>query len=588
MRVLLTSLNAKFIHTNLAVRYLEKSVIDILHEDIKIKEFTINNNADYIIREIYDYNPDILCFSCYIWNIDMIGYITNHIKKVMPEVTIILGGPEVSFDTRTFMKENDAIDIVVIGEGEKTFRELILSLKTDDDYSLIQGIAFRAKGQIKTTEPRSIAPSMDSLPFPYEGEKLEDNKILYYESSRGCPFNCQYCLSSTIPGVRFLSPERIKKEIKYFIDQGVKQVKFVDRTFNTKKSHAMDIMNFILENHKGKINFHFEIVADLLDDELLEFLKAVPIGLFQFEIGVQTTNEETLKEIDRQTNFERLNAVVKKISQGKNIHQHLDLIVGLPKEDYFSFRKSFDDVFELRPEKLQVGFLKLLRGSGLRDRAPDYGYVYSDDPPYEVMETAWLSFGDILRLKGIEEMVEVYWNSGIFANAVEFIIQNFYSSSFRCFEELWKYWKSNGHHHVSHSKNKLYEIFIEFYNFNKFDSPEIFKEILKLDFLKGTKTSFLPPMLNRINMSDFKDKCHRFLQKDENIKRYLPLYADMPAKQIIKQVHFELFNIDVTGLDATGYKINKIEQEQVIVLFDYLMESKALESCKYYKVNLNG
>jgi radical SAM superfamily enzyme YgiQ (UPF0313 family) len=537
MKVLLTALNAKYIHTNLAVRYLKKTVVDILHEDVKIKEFTINNNMSYIIGEIYDYNPDILCFSCYIWNMEMINYITGHIKKVMPGVVIILGGPEVSFDTKTFMEGNDAIDIVVVGEGENTFRELILSLKTNDDYSSIQGIAFRAKGQIRVTEPRSIAPPMDSLPFPYEGEKLEDNKILYYESSRGCPFNCQYCLSSTISGVRFLPMERVKKEIKYFIDQGVKQVKFVDRTFNTKKSHAMDIMSFILENHKEGTNFHFEIVADLLDDELLEFLKTVPVGLFQFEIGVQTTNEETLKEIDRQMNFEKLSSVVKKISQGRNIHQHLDLIVGLPKEDYFSFRKSFDDVFELRPEKLQVGFLKLLRGSGLRDRASDYGYVYSDVPPYEVMETMWLSFGDILRLKGLEEMVEVYWNSGMFTNSVEFFIQNFYSNSFRYFEELWKYWKDNGYHHVSHSKNRLYEILIEFYNFNKFGSPEIFKEILKLDFLKDTKTSFLPPILNRINIDNFRDRCHKFLQRDENIKRYLPLYAGMPAKQIIKQVH---------------------------------------------------
>ncbi len=588
MRVLLTALNAKYIHTNLAVRYLEKSIIDILHEDVEIREFTINNNVNYIIQEIYDYRPNILCFSCYIWNINMINYITGHIKKVMPEVFIVLGGPEVSFDTEIFMRENDAVDIVVIGEGEETFRELILSLKSDSDYSLIQGIAFRAKGRVVVTEPRNTMISMDNLPFPYEGEELEDNKILYYESSRGCPFNCQYCLSSAMPGVRFLSLERVKKEIKYFIDQGVKQVKFVDRTFNVKKSHAMEIMNYILENHDKRINFHFEIVADLLDDELLEFLGTVPVGLFQFEIGVQTTNEKTLKEIDRQVNFEKLCSVVRKISQGKNIHQHLDLIVGLPEEDYFSFRKSFDDVFKLRPEKLQVGFLKLLKGSGLRNRALDYGYVYSDNSPYEVMETKWLSFGDILRLKGLEEMVEVYWNSGIFTYSIEFIIQNFYSNSFKCFEELWKYWKYSGYHHMSHSKNKLYEILIGFYGSNKFDNPEIFKEVLKLDFLKNTKTSSLPQILNRIEMDDFKNKCHEFLQRDENIEKYLPLYIGMPVKQIIKQVHFELFNVDVTELDTIGYKIEKIKQEQIVVLFDYLMENKSLENCKHYKITFNG
>ncbi len=587
MKVLLTALNARYIHTNLAVRYLEKSVVDILHENVSIKEFTINNSVDYIMQEIYDYNSDILCFSCYIWNIDMISYITKHIKKIMPEVIIVLGGPEVSFDTETFMKENDAIDIVVIGEGEETFRELILSLKTDNDYSLVQGIAFRARGQIIFTEPRNTIPSMDSLPFPYEGEKLEDNKILYYESSRGCPFNCQYCLSSATLGVRFLSLERVKKEIKYFIDQGVKQVKFVDRTFNTKKLHAMEIMSFILENYDKEINFHFEIVADLLDNELLEFLKTVPVGLFQFEIGVQTTNEKALAKIDRQMDFEKLSSVVKKISQGRNIHQHLDLIVGLPEEDYFSFRKSFDDVFELRPEKLQVGFLKLLKGSGLRNKVLDYGYVYSDNPPYEVMETAWLSFGDILRLKGIEEMVEAYWNSGTFTEGIEFIIRNFYSSSFKCFEELWRYWKGNGYHHMLHGKNRLYEILVEFHSFNKFEGLEVFKEILKLDFFKNTKTSFLLPVFNRIKIDDFKGKCHKFLQRDENIEKYLPSYIGMPAKQIIKQVHFELFSVDVTELDAIEYKIDKIEQKQIIVLFDYSMESKALENCKYYKVDFS-
>lgn len=587
MKVLLTALNAKYIHTNLAVRYLEKSVIDILYESVKIKEFTINNDTDYIMREIYDYNPDILCFSCYIWNIDMINYIIKHIKKIMPEVIIVLGGPEVSFDTEALMKKNDAIDIVVIGEGEETFRELILSLRTNSDYSLIRGIAFRAKGQIVVTEPRDVAPPMDKLPFPYKEKNLDSNKILYYESSRGCPFNCQYCLSSVMPGVRLLPLERVKGEIKYFIDQGVKQVKFIDRTFNAKKNHAMSIMNFILENYKGKINFHFEIVADILNDELLEFLKTVPTGLFQFEIGVQTTNPKTLKEIDRQMDFKKLSAAVRKISQGRNIHQHLDLIVGLPEEDYFSFRKSFDDVFELRPEKLQVGFLKLLKGSGLRNRALDYGYIYSDNPPYEIMETAWLSFGDILKLKGLEEMVETYWNSGIFTTSMEFIIRNYYPSSFRCFEELWGYWKNNEYHHMSHSRNKLYEILIEFYNHNKFRKPGIFKEILKLDFLKNIKSSSLLPGMNRISIENFKEKCHKFLQRDENIQGYLPLYMGKSAKQIIKQVHFEAFNIDVTELDTIGYKIDKIKQKQTVILFDYLMESKALENCQYYKVSFN-
>lgn len=587
MNVLLAAVNAKYIHTNLAVRYLEKSVAHILGENIQVKEFTINNNLDYIMQEIYDHNPDIICFSCYIWNIDIINYITRHIKKVMPGVIIVVGGPEVSFETKEFMRQNDSVDIAILGEGEETFKELILALKTHGDYSLVEGIAFRARGQIIFTEPRSRLLEIASLPFPYEGERLDKNKIVYYESSRGCPFNCQYCLSSTISGVRYLPIDRVKKELKYFIDQGVRQVKFIDRTFNANKAYAMEIMKFILENYREDINFHFEVTADLLDNKTLEFLKTVPVGLFQFEIGVQSTNEDTLKEIDREMDFEKLSSVVTTISQGKNIHQHLDLIVGLPEEDYFSFRRSFNDVFNLRPEKLQMGFLKLLKGSGLRARAESYGCVYSDYAPYEVMETNCLSYGDILRLKGIEEMVESYWNSNIFTDSVEFTIQNFYSSNFNFFEDLWKYWKSKGHHHISHNKLRLYEIFMDFYNYKEFSNLEIFKEILKFDFFKNTKTWSVPQVFNRVRIDDFKNKCHKFLQDSDNLKKYLPSYMDMPAKQIIKQVYFQPFNIDVTSLSDIEYKLDKISMEKTVVLFDYLMESRALENSKYYKVDFN-
>lgn len=584
MKVLLTALNAKFIHMNLAVRYLKKMVLDRVDIDVQISEFTINHNADYIIGEIYGSNPDILCFSCYIWNMEMINYITKQIKKVMPEVIIVLGGPEVSFETEALMKENDAIDIVVIGEGEEIFRELILRLEEDGDYSTVEGIAFRARGNIILTPSKAKLPNMGDLPFPYKDESLSGDKIVYYESSRGCPFNCQYCLSSAISGVRFLPLERVKNELKYFIDQDVRQVKFVDRTFNAKKDYALEIMNFILENNKGKTNFHFEVTGDLLDDDLLDFLKEIPVGLFQFEIGVQSTNEETLEAIDRKVDFEKLSSVVRKISMGRNIHQHLDLIVGLPYEDYFSFRKSFNDVFALRPEKLQIGFLKLLKGSGLRNRAIEYGYVYSDYPPYEIMETSWLSYGDFIRLKGIEEMIEVYWNSGIFLNAIELIINNFYSSSFKFFEELWKYWRDEDHHLISHGKNKLYEILAGFYNFKNFKREDIFKEALKLDFLQNTKTSSLPTVFNRYEVDGFKNKCHEFLQNNENISIYLPSYENIPAKNIIKQIHFELFNIDITKLQEVGYKIDSIKEEQIIVLFDYKIDNKALYDCKYYKV----
>lgn len=585
MKVLLTALNAKYVHTNLAVRYLSKTVSSHV-EDVKIREFTINHSPQYIVSEIFKERPDVLCFSCYIWNISIIHSIIRTIKKVMPDTVIILGGPEVSFETKMLMETNDAIDIVIMGEGENIFPQLIQSLKKDDDYSGIEGIAFRARGQVFINDNICAAMDMENIPFPYSEEILDKDKIIYYESSRGCPFNCQYCLSSSFQGVRFLPLKRVKEELKFFIDQEVKQVKFVDRTFNANKVYAMEIMKFISKYSKGKTNFHFEITADLLDDEMLDFLSRAEVGLFQFEIGVQSTNEETLKAIHRKMNFAQLSRTVRKVSSGRNIHQHLDLIVGLPKEDYFSFRKSFDDVFALRPEKLQVGFLKLLKGSGLRIDAAKYGYVFNDEPPYEVLESDSLTYGEIIRLKGLEEMVETYWNTGMFNSSIELILQNFYSSSFRFFEVLWEYWQAKGYHHISHSKNRLYEILLEFYLENQFDRNTVFMEVLKFDFLKNTKTTSLPSFLSRRMEDQFKHKCHEFLQRQENLEAYLPSYIGMPAKQIIKKVHFEQFLYDVVELDKDPKNLQEIREKNITVLFDYSVENKAIDYCRYFVIDI--
>ncbi|WP_026477012.1 B12-binding domain-containing radical SAM protein [Alkaliphilus transvaalensis] len=585
MKVLLTTLNAKYVHTNLAIRYLKKSVDDV-NIKVEIKEFTINNSTDYIISEIYKMHPDVLCFSCYIWNIDMILHIANHIKKVLPGIMIILGGPEVSFETKELMEANDSIDLVVIGEGEKTFRELINLINSDGDYTQVPAIGYRARGEIYINPQKEKNPSMEELPFPYDAELLVEDKIIYYESSRGCPYNCQYCLSSAEQGVRYLPVDRVKSELKYFIDAEVRQVKFVDRTFNANKAFALEIMNFIMEHNKGKTNFHFEVTADILGEDLMEFLKEAPVGLFQFEIGVQSTNEATLKEIDRKVDFKKLSQRVKTISSYKNIHQHLDLIVGLPKEDYYTFRKSFEDVFELRPEKLQMGFLKLLKGSGLRAKAAEFGYVYSDTPPYEVMENESLSYGEIIRLKGIEEMVEIYWNSRIFNTSIEVIIQNFYANAFKFFEALWFYWEQKGYHHTSHGKNKLYEILLDFYKVKDFHKIDVFKEVLKFDFLKNTKTSSLPVFFNRVEEGDFKNRCHEFLQQEENVEKFLPNYLNTPAKQIIKKVHFEAFNYNVIELEEVPLALSEVRNEVKTVLFDYDLSNKALDHSRYYEVSI--
>ncbi|AKL94565.1 putative cobalamin (vitamin B12)-dependent methylthiotransferase [Clostridium aceticum] len=581
MKVVLTALNAKYIHTNLAVRYLKKSAEDLV-DHIEIAEFTINHSQHYILNEIYKMQPEIVCFSCYIWNIEMIHQISKLLKKVMPQVMIVLGGPEVSFETVKVMEENDAIDIVVIGEGEKTFRQLMAAMQRDEDYSEILSIAFRAKGKVFMNEISSSAIPMEEVPFGYNEEILDSDKIVYYESSRGCPFHCQYCLSSSFTGVRFRPIEMVKEELKFFIDQEVKQVKFVDRTFNTKKSYAMEIMQYIVEHNRGKTNFHFEVTADLMEEDMLEFLQKVPVGLFQFEIGVQSTNGDTLEAIQRKMNFSRLKEVVKRVASGRNIHQHLDLIVGLPKEDYFSFRKSFDDVFSLRPEKLQVGFLKLLKGSGLRRDAIEYGYIYDDSPPYEVLENDHIAYGEIMSLKGIEEMVETYWNTRMFSAAIEAIISSFYTSSFKFFEDLWRYWEGLGYQHQAHSRNKLYEILIDFYEYKSFVNIEAFKDLLKLDYIKHNKTSSIPKFFAIVEEAGFKDHCHKFLQQPENLQQYLPQYVDLPAKQIIKKVHFQQFNYNVAKLEEKPEDLKHIVEERIVLLFDYDIDNKAIDHCRYF------
>ncbi|MBM7616385.1 B12-binding domain-containing radical SAM protein [Alkaliphilus hydrothermalis] len=584
MKVLLTALNAKYIHTNLAVRYLKKTVENVI-ENIEIQEYTINHHSDYIISEIYKKNPEVLCFSCYIWNIEMILQITKTLKKIMPDTMIVLGGPEVSFETKELMEVNDSIDIVLIGEGELIFKELMTCLKENKDYSQILSIAYRTKGEIYIND-RGQNPPLEEIPFAYGGEELDGDKIVYYETSRGCPYNCQYCLSSADRGVRYFPIDRVKKELKILIEAEVKQVKFVDRTFNANKDFALEIMKFIMEHNRGKTNFHLEVTADILGDEMLEFLKDAPVGLFQFEIGVQSTNEETLKEIDRRMDFEKLKEKVNIISSYKNIHQHLDLIVGLPKEDYYTFRISFEDVFKLRPEKLQMGFLKLLKGSGLRARAEEFNYVYSDTAPYEVLENDYLSYGAMIRLKGVEEMVEIYWNSRLFNTSIEVIIQNFYANAFRFFEELWKHWEKNGYHHTSHGKNKLYGILLDFYEEKHFQRLQVFKEVLKFDFLKNTRTSSIPSFLNRQQEDNFKNSCHEFLQQEANVAKYLPNYGNIPAKQIIKKVHFENFSYNVVELEVTPTRLNEVDQDQTIVLFDYDLSNKAIDHSKYYIVSL--
>ncbi|MCD5414764.1 MAG: B12-binding domain-containing radical SAM protein [Clostridiales bacterium] len=579
MRTLLVAINAKYSHTNLALRYLEGITVNARVE-VDLKEFTINQNTNYILTEIYKTHADVVCFSCYIWNIEMILALCKTLKKIKPGITIVLGGPEVSYETESLMTINDDIDIVLIGEAERSYKELMNALESNNDYTGIYGVAYRAKGNVYKNKKTAEQFSMEELPFPYADALPEGGRIVYYEASRGCPFNCQYCLSSAHSGVKYLPIHRIKEDLLVFINAKVKQVKFVDRTFNANKIISLEIMKFIVENNNNLTNFHFEITADIMDNEMLAFLKDVPTGLFQFEIGVQSTNEKTLLAIDRKMNFTKISEVVNTIIGYGNIHLHLDLIVGLPHEDYFTFRKTFNDVFALRPNRLQIGFLKLLKGSNLRSEFDKYGYVYTDCAPYEIIQSNDISYGDLICLKGIEEMVEIFWNSRQFTTTISIIIHNYYTSPFNFFDEFYVFWEKASYHHCPQSKNKLYEIIYEFYIEMGFFRGDIILELLKYDYLKNTKTSSLPVFFHRAEEKNFKNKCHEFLQIKNNVLRYIPLYADSTAKQIIKSVHFEQFEYDIQELSKIPEKLLVAEKNNTVILFDYSVTKRELSNSR--------
>ena len=495
MKFLLTAINAKYIHSNLAVYSLRAAALAAApasdkHEpfSVELAEFTINHRTEEILRDIFLRKPDVLLFSCYIWNIVYVRELAENCKKIMPEVPVWLGGPEVSYDAEKFLRENPAADGILCGEGEETFRllaECYAAGQADTEHlAEIPGLVFRepvesAARLIRVNTPAPL-PDLSALPFPY-GELAEfENRIIYYESSRGCPFFCSYCLSSIEKSVRFRDIEKVCRELQFFLDRRVPQVKFVDRTFNCRKSHAMAVWSYILEHDNGITNFHFEIEAELLDEEELALLERMRPGLVQLEIGVQSANRETLKAVRRSTDLERLRRVVERIRDGKNIHQHLDLIAGLPFEDYESFGHSFDQVFALKPEQLQLGFLKVLKGAPMYEDARKYGIAYRSQPPYEVLFTPWLPFSDILRLKMIEEMVEIYYNSHQFGMTLGQLIPRF-SSAFAFFEQLALYYERNQEGQKS-SRVRKYELLLGFASEHFPEDEDRYRELLTIDY----------------------------------------------------------------------------------------------------------
>ncbi|MBN2954988.1 B12-binding domain-containing radical SAM protein [Blautia massiliensis (ex Durand et al. 2017)] len=483
MKILLAACNAKYIHSNLAV-YNLKSCSGEYSSRVVVKEYTINQIRDDILKDIYLEKPDVICFSCYIWNISFVRELVPDLKKILPQVEFWAGGPEVSYDAVEFLKKNPAFFGVMVGEGEETFHELAgyYIERKPETLSEIRGVAFRDENKDRNIVHTGWRELMDlsKVPFAYSNLTEFKNRIIYYESSRGCPFSCSYCLSSIDKKLRFRDIELVKKELQFFIDNKVPQVKFVDRTFNCKHDHAMEIWRYITEHDNGITNFHFEISADLLRAEELALMKTMRPGLIQLEIGVQSTNPQTIKAIRRTMDFEKLKRIVDQIHSFGNIHQHLDLIAGLPYEGYDSFHKSFCDVYALHPEQFQLGFLKVLKGSHMMEMTGEYQILYKDREPYEVLSTAWLTYGEILRLKMVESMVEVYYNSGQFKNTLVFL-EKYFDDPFRMYEALGRFYEKKGYSEISHSRMRRYEILMEFAGEQKEIPPEALSDVMLLD-----------------------------------------------------------------------------------------------------------
>ena len=460
MKALLTALNAKYIHTNLALYSLSQYASEY-KDEVELLEYTINNRMDMLIQKIYEKKPDVLFFSCYIWNIEYVKDAAREIHKLLPQTDIWLGGPEVSYEESVFLKKESYLKGVMLGEGEITFKELMRYYCCKDiELSDVGGIMYRDNDSIIKTKTQQLI-DMDELPFVYGDLSLFENKIIYYESSRGCPFKCSYCMSSIDRTVRYRSLGLVKKELKFFLDNRVMQVKFLDRTFNVNEKRTVEIFKFINENDNNITNFHFEIEADLLTDDEIRILNSMRPGLVQLEIGVQSTNKVTLKEIDRHMDFDYVASVCGKIRSASNVHVHLDLIAGLPYEDIESFRKSFNDVYYVRPHELQLGFLKMLKGSKMHRFAGKYGIIYNDRAPYEVFSTNWLSYDDIIRLKGVEDMLEVYYNSGLFPNSIRYL-ENFFETPFDLYDGLAAYYQALGLQEISHTRISRYNILYEY------------------------------------------------------------------------------------------------------------------------------
>lgn len=585
MKFLLVAVNAKYIHSNPAVYSLKRFAGEYT-DAVEIAEYTINNRMEDILEDIYRRKPDVIGFSCYIWNIGMVEKLMGELHKLLPALPVFLGGPEVTYDADKLLEKYPYVTGIFIGEGEATFAEVVKYYVTKEQVearcaNLGEQSAAGEKVNVSEEKHKSLEDipglmlrsgmtperkplNLTDVPFLYDDMAPFTNRIIYYETQRGCPFRCSYCLSSIDKTVRFRDIEVVKKELAFFLEKKVKQVKFVDRTFNCNHDHAMAVWQYLYDHDNGVTNFHFEIAGDILREDEIALVAKMRPGLVQFEIGVQSTNTDTLREIRRVMDIEKLKQVVVALKAAHNVHIHLDLIAGLPYEDYDSFARSFDDVYAMEPEQLQLGFLKVLKGSYMAEMAESYGLVYTDYAPYEVLYTNWLSFTEICRLKRIEEMVEIYYNSGQFAHSLPVMIADFGQGAFAFYEALADFYEEQGFFVETPSRIYRYQALLSFAKSIHPECQELYKELLLFDLYVRENLKSRPDFAP--DLHDLQPVIHAFYKKEESERRYLPHLSEIPAPQLSRMTHLEPFSYSVWATDVS--EIKKLPR-QTFLLFDY-------------------
>lgn len=571
MNVICSTLNAKYIHTNLAIRYLKAYAEPEFN--IQIKEYTIKDPVMNIVTDLYQQKPTVIGFSCYIWNIEETIKVIKMLKKINPSIQIVLGGPEVTYDTAEWMEKIPEVDFIVLGEGEQTFKQLLTEINATNNYRNVGGIAYRIDGKILFTQQMNKLDLKD-LPTPYrfpEDLPYLSKRVNYIETSRGCPFSCQFCLSSIEVGVRYFDREKIKEDIGFLMAHGAKTIKFVDRTFNISRSYAMEMFRFLIDEHKPGVVFQFEITADIMRPEVIDFLnKEAPKGLFRFEIGVQSTNDDTNELVKRKQNFSKLTRTVTMVKDGGKIDQHLDLIAGLPEEDYSSFRKTFNDVFELRPEELQLGFLKMLRGTGVRLRASEHEYIYMDHSPYEVLGNNVLSFDDIVKIKQVEDVLEKYWNDHRMDTTIEYLVTNTFPSPFDFFQQFGSYWDEKGWSRIGHQLEDLYQRLYTFLESHGAKDIERIVGLMKYDYLKNHKYKPRKPWWEASFDKEKRTLLYKQISECPSALGQSFVNLGLLEKDLFKHTMLEELSFDLTLYLTTG----KMENQSTCLLayFDSINE----------------